>query len=63
MLKDLKKEAKKGQYASISEFIRFLIRDYQERRLAKELNKIDKEFDKGEFIEAESFLNLQIKNS
>ena len=55
MLKDLKKEAKKGQYASISEFIRFLIRDYQERKLAKELDEMDK---RDEFIELKSIEDL-----
>jgi len=58
MLKDLKKEAKKGQYASISEFIRFLIRDYQERKLLKDLKEARKEFKRGEFIEVNSLRDL-----
>ncbi len=48
MAKMVKQEVKKGRYASVSEFFRSLLRDYEEEsRLLAELEEIDKEFDAG----------------
>ncbi len=48
MAKMVKTEVKKGKYASVSEFFRTLLRDYEEENnLLAELEEIDKEFDAG----------------
>ncbi len=48
MAKMVKIEVKKGKYASVSEFFRALLRDYEEENnLLAELEEIDKEFDAG----------------
>ncbi len=48
MVKVVKREVKKGQYASISEFFRTLLRDYEEEsKLLAELEEIDREFEAG----------------
>jgi len=48
MVKIVKMEVKKGKYASVSEFFRALLRDYEEEsKVLAELEEIDKEFDAG----------------
>ncbi len=50
MAKDIKKEIKKGSYASSSEFFRNLIRQWKEDTLYKELMEMRKEFENNEGI-------------
>ena len=47
MAKTVKKEVKKGEFASTSEFFRHLIRLWNTRKLAQELNNDKKEFEAG----------------
>ncbi len=48
MTKMIKREVKKGKYASVSEFFRSLLRDYEEEsKLLAELEEIDREFEAG----------------
>ena len=47
MAQSVRKAAKSGQYASISEFFRDLIRDYQEGKLLSELHASQKEIAEG----------------
>lgn len=48
MVKIVKQEVKKGHYASVSEFFRTLLRDYEEEsKLLAELEEIDREFEAG----------------
>ena len=47
MVKTVKKEVKKGEFASTSEFFRHLIRLWNTRKLAQELNNDKKEFEAG----------------
>ena len=48
MVKQVKNEVKKGQFASNSEFIRHLIRLWNTDKLARELKNDRKNFDSGE---------------
>lgn len=43
----VKRETKQGKYASVSEFIRTLIRDYEERRILAELQESEREIRAG----------------
>jgi len=46
--KMVKREVKKGKYASVSEFFRSLLRDYEEEsEILDELEEIDREFKSG----------------
>jgi len=48
MVKIVKQEVKRGKYASVSEFFRTLLRDYEEEsKLLAELEAIDREFEAG----------------
>ena len=44
---EVKKEVKQGHFASVSEFIRHLIRLWNTERLARFVKKADKDFIKG----------------
>ncbi|MFH1938440.1 MAG: ribbon-helix-helix domain-containing protein [Patescibacteria group bacterium] len=47
-VKFIKQEVKKGKYASVSEFFRALLREYEEENKAlAELEEIDREFKAG----------------
>lgn len=43
MVREVKREVKRGGYASVSEYIRHLIRERQELQLLKELKQEEKE--------------------
>ena len=43
----VKKEAKRRKYASVSEFVRALIRDYEEQLVLAELEKSQQEYREG----------------
>ncbi|MCD6442039.1 ribbon-helix-helix protein, CopG family [bacterium] len=47
MVKIIKKEVKTGGYASVSEFLRYLIREWNANKLAEELKKERLDFDAG----------------
>jgi len=48
MVKIVKREVKKGKYASVSEFFRALLREHEEEnKILAELEEIDKEFNAG----------------
>lgn len=47
MVSFVKQEVKRGKYASVSEFIRHLLRDYEERRLLAEFKKGEAEIRAG----------------
>lgn len=61
MVKFVRQEAKAGKYASISEFIRGLIRDYEERRLLAEFKKGRKEYEEGKTMVLKSLRDLRWK--
>lgn len=58
MIKIIKKEVKEGGYASVSEFLRYLIREWQQEKLLKELNQQTKDFEAGKGIVLKSFKDL-----
>lgn len=55
----VKGEVKKGSYASVSEFFRHLIRDWQEERILNELNGSKKEISSGKGKVLKSLKNLK----
>jgi len=59
MAKAVKREVKKGQYASVSEFFRALLREYEENKLLAELKEIDREFAAGKGKILHSFKDLR----
>ena len=61
MIKSIKEEVKEGQFASVSEFIRHLIRLHNTQKLARELKKDSMAFDRGEGIELKSSFRDLIK--
>ena len=58
MLKTLKKDVKAGGFASNSEFVRHLIRLWNQEKLGKELTADKKEFEAGKGIELKSLEDL-----
>lgn len=59
MVKAIKKEVKECDFASVSEFIRHLIRLYNTEKLAKELEESRKAFERGEGMVLKSFKDLE----
>jgi len=60
MVKIVKREVKKGKYASVSEFFRALLREHEEENnFLAELEEIDKEFDAGKGKVLHSFKDLR----
>lgn len=60
MVKVVKQEVKKGKYASVSEFFRSLLRDYEEEsKLLAELEKSRREFEAGKGKVLHSFRDLR----
>jgi Arc/MetJ-type ribon-helix-helix transcriptional regulator len=45
--KDIQKNVKKGNFASVSEYIRYVLRTHAENQLVKELRNSSKAFAKG----------------
>lgn len=58
MVKSIKKEVKDSGYASISEFLRHLIRLWQEEKWAKEFKSRSEDLDEGKGVVLESFKGL-----
>ncbi|MES2202951.1 MAG: hypothetical protein V4474_01335 [Patescibacteria group bacterium] len=53
---ELKKTARKDGFASVSEYFRYLLREENRRKLAKELHRQEKS---GKWIEAKSVRDLR----
>lgn len=58
MADQIRLEVKKNDYASVSEFIRHLIRSWNTQKLALELENDQKEFKKGKSKELKSLKDL-----
>ncbi len=58
MLKEVQSAVKAGNFASTSEFFRHLLREWKSARLAKELHKMTKDFEKGRGKVLKSFSDL-----
>ena len=60
MIKSIKEEVKEGQFSSVSEFIRHLIRLYNTEKLARETKRDRDLFKKGKLkaIEVQSFKDV-----
>ena len=58
MVKTIKKEVKEGGFATVSEFIRHLVRLYNTDKLARELKEAHKEFEEGKAMELKSLEDL-----
>ena len=59
MVKIIKKDVKAGGFASVSEFMRHLIRLWNTKQLSNELKESKKQFDAGEGIELKSLKDLR----
>ena len=59
MVNDVKEHVAKGKYSTVSEFFRKLIRDWQEERLLRELNKSKAEIRAGKGIHLKSLADLE----
>ena len=59
MVKIVKREVKKGRYASVSEFFRALLREYEENKLLTELEESHREFKAGKGKVLHSFRDLK----
>ena len=55
----IEKEARTGKFASKSEFVRFLVRLWQEDKLAKEIDEAEKDIAAGRVKEIESLKELR----
>jgi len=58
MLKTLKRDVRDGGFASNSEFVRYLIRMWNQKKLGEELREDRKAFEAGEGIELKSLADL-----
>ncbi len=58
MVTDVKAEVKRGKYATTSEFFRDLIRNWQEDKLVREINKAKAEIRAGKGIHLKSLADL-----
>jgi len=59
MVKIVKQEVKKGKYASVSEFFRALLREYEESKLLAEIEESRREFKAGKGKVLHSFRDLR----
>ena len=59
MAKMVKREVKKGRYASVSEFFRSLLREYEESGLLAEIEESRREIAKGKGKVLRSFKDLR----
>ncbi len=59
MVKTVQKDVKEGQYASVSEFIRHLIRLWNTQQLGQKLKNDRKLFEDGQGIELKSLKDLR----
>jgi Arc/MetJ-type ribon-helix-helix transcriptional regulator len=59
MIKDIRREVKAGNFASASEYIRHVYREYKLIKLAKQLKAQTKEFEQGKGIKLNSLKELR----
>ena len=59
MVSFVRREAREGNFASVSEFIRHLIRDYEERKVLKIVEEGRREYGQGETKEFKSLKELR----
>ena len=59
MARDIKKEVKKGGFASTSEFMRLLVRMWKEEEFVKDILERDKEMKEGKGILLRSLKDLR----
>lgn len=59
MVQSVREEVKSGGFASISEYIRHVIRAYKEERLYQDVMKSRKEFKQGKFKVLKSLRDLR----
>jgi Arc/MetJ-type ribon-helix-helix transcriptional regulator len=59
MAKDIKREVRRGKFASTSEFMRSLIRFWNTRKLAEELKKEREAFRRGQYKVLKSLKDLR----
>ncbi len=59
MVNDIKDYVSEGRYSTVSEFFRHLLRDWQEDRLVRELNKSREEIKAGKGIYLKSLKDLR----
>lgn len=59
MVDDVKDYVAEGQYSTVSEFFRHLLRDWQEDKLVRELNKSREEIKAGKGIYLKSLKDLR----
>lgn len=57
-VRDIKREVKRGGYTSVSEYIRYVIREQQAYQLARELKQEMKEFKNGKAKKLRSLADL-----
>jgi len=59
MVKIVKREVKKGKYASVSEFFRALLREHEKNKLLTEIEESHREFKAGKGKVLHSFRDLR----
>ena len=59
MVLDIKKEVKTGNYSTVSEFFRKLLRDWAEEKELRELKASEADFRAGRFKTLKSFKDLR----
>lgn len=59
MVDDVREHVAEGKYATVSEFFRTLVRNWQENRLLRELKESEAEFRAGKFKVLKSLKDLR----
>ncbi len=59
LAKDIRREAKAGNFASASEYLRHILREYRRLSLASELKSQKREFEKGKGVVLKSLKDLR----
>jgi putative addiction module CopG family antidote len=62
MVKMIKQEVKEGGYASVSEFIRYLLRTWHAQQLLKEIEQSEEDIKAGRVREIKSLKDLMDSN-
>lgn len=57
--REIEKEVKSGRFASKSEFVRYLIRFWQEEKLAKEIDRAERDIAAGRIRKIESLKEIK----
>ena len=59
MAEEIKKEVTEGKFATVSEFFRDLVRNWQEERFVREIKQSEKEIRAGNFVRLKSLKDLR----